>query len=100
MLTLNKQDILKTVLIIWFLATTFYFVYDQYAGYKVRGMQAAYQQGYQASITELIAKSKESNCKGFGIKQGSEELNLIDVKCLQSQGDQQLSAPAQPQPKK
>jgi len=85
MQTFNKSLILKTLLLLWLFASTFYFLSDQYYRYKNRILQNSYQQGYVASILEIIEKNKQSDCKGFSLKNGDEELGLIDMKCLQTQ---------------
>ncbi len=95
MIAINKQDILKTTLIIWFIATTGYVAYDQYLGYKVRGMQAAYEQGITDATKKLFEKSQDGQCKeAVTITLGENKLELIDVKCLQQP---QAEAPQTPQ---
>jgi hypothetical protein len=96
MLSINKQDVLKTILIIWFFATTVYVAYDLYAGYKIRGMQAAYQQGYATSIDDLIKKTKASNCQSFEVKKDDQQIQIVDAQC-QQQAQAQAQAPAQAQ---
>jgi hypothetical protein len=88
MISINKQDILKTVVIIWFVATTGYVVYDQYASYKVLGIQAAYQQGYADSVSQLIAESQKSQCQPFEVRKDDTKISLVNGACLQSAGEQ------------
>jgi hypothetical protein len=90
MILINKQDVLKTVLILWFVATTCYVAYDQYASYKVKGISQAYNSGYVAAIDELIKKTKESGCQPFEVTKDEEKVSIVDNSCL--------SAQAQPQP--
>ena len=85
MISINKQDVAKTVLIIWFIAATGYVAYDQYLGFKVRGMQAAYQQGITDAAKQIFDKSQAGQCKeAVTITLGENKLEFIDVKCLQS----------------
>lgn len=93
MLTINKQDILKTAVIIWFIATTSYVAYDQYSDYKIKGIQAAYQSGYSTAIDDLIKKSKESQCQSFEVTKNSDKVSLVNTGCLQ-QAQQSDSQPA------
>jgi len=95
MITINKQDIVKTILIIWFVGTTVYVANDLYTGYKIRGIQAAYQQGYAQSVGDLIQKVQGSNCQPVEVKKDNNDLKLIDTQCLQQQG--QGAQAAQPQ---
>jgi hypothetical protein len=85
MLTISRQDVLKTLVIIWFVGTTGYVIYDTYIGYKVRGMQTAYNAGYGKSVDDLIKKSTDSKCQPFEVQKDGTKLQLIDVACLQQQ---------------
>ena len=85
MMTISKQDVLKTIIIIWFVGATGYVIYDTYIGYKVRGMQAAYNAGYSTSVNDLIGKISNSNCQPIEIKKDNTDIKLIDYGCLQKQ---------------
>lgn len=93
MSAINKQDVLRTVLTIWLIAATGYIVYDQYVGYKVRGIQQAFQDGYVKSVDDLIQKTKNSKCQPFEVKMNDESITLIDFSCTQSENNQQGTAP-------
>lgn len=92
MLTINKQDILKTIVIIWFIAATGYVAYDQFADYKIKGIQQAYQSGYTTAVDDLIKKTKESGCQSFEVTKDSEKASLISADCLQQMQAQASSA--------
>jgi hypothetical protein len=94
MLTINKQDIFKTIIIIWFIATTSYVAYDQYSDYKIKGIQAAYQSGYGAAIDDLINKSKESQCQSFEVAKDSDKVSLVNTDCLKQTEATQPTQPA------
>jgi hypothetical protein len=96
MMTINKQDVMKTVLIIWFVGATIYVAYDLYAGYKIRGMQQAYQTGYATSVDDLIKKAEGSQCQPFEVQKDGKKIQLVNGQCLQQQGNQQ-SQPSAPQ---
>lgn len=83
MLTITKQDILKILTIMWFVAATGYVAYDQYLGYKVRGMQAAYQQGYADSVAQLIGEAEKNQCQPFEVKKDDKKIQLVNGQCLQ-----------------
>ncbi len=87
MMTISRQDFFKTVMIIWFVGATGYVVYDTYVGYKVRGMQAAYNAGYSTSVNDLISKISSSNCQPIEIKKDNTDIKLIDYSCLQKQAE-------------
>jgi hypothetical protein len=88
MLTINKQDVFKTVVIIWFVATTGYVVFDLYTGYKIQGMQQAYQTGYTTAVDDLMKKSEESQCQPFEAQKDDKKIQLVNARCLQQSGSQ------------
>ena len=96
MLTINKQDVFKTILIIWFVATTGYVIYDIYAGYKIRGMQAAYNQGYTDSVNQLIDQTQKSQCQPFEVHSGDTKVQILDAKCVQQPSQQVQQGAPQP----
>jgi hypothetical protein len=104
MMTITRQDVMKTVLIVWFVATTGYVAFDLYAGYKIRGMQQAYKDGYATSVDDLIKKTEGSQCQPFEVQKDGKKTQLINAQCLQQQGQQSgqssSQSPTQIQPKK
>jgi hypothetical protein len=83
MISINRHDIFKTILIIWFIGATGYVVFDQWSSYKVRGIQAAYQQGYTDSVTALIDQTQKSGCTPFDVQKGDTKIQLVSGQCLQ-----------------
>jgi hypothetical protein len=94
MMTISKQDVFKTVMIVWFIGATGYVIYDTYIGYKVRGMQAAYNAGYSTSVNDLIGKVSSSNCQPIEIKKDNVDIKLIDYSCSQKQAQSDQSQPS------
>jgi uncharacterized lipoprotein YajG len=92
MLTINKQDILKTLLIIWFVGATGYVAYDIYASYKIRGMQAAYNQGYADSISQVIDQTEKNQCQPLDIHNADKKIQTVDARCLPAQTQTQPAA--------
>jgi hypothetical protein len=89
MLSINKQDVFKTILILWFIATTSYFVYDQYFDYKVKGIKAAYDSGYATAVDDLIKETKKGTCQPFEVTKGEEKASLISADCIPQQQESQ-----------
>ena len=94
-MTITRQDVVKTVLIVWFVATTGYVAFDLYAGYKIRGMQQAYKDGYATSVDDLIKKAESSQCQPFEVQKDGKKTQLVNGQCLQ-QGQQSGQSSAQP----
>lgn len=82
MIIINKQDTVKTFLIIWFLAATGYVIYDQYIGWKVRGMQQAYESGYVKSVEDLFIQAEKNGCNPFEVKKDDKSIQLVNGYCL------------------
>ena len=82
MISSGKQDIIKTIIIIWFIAATGYVLADQYNGYKIRGIQAAYQQGFSESIDQIMQQMQKSGCAPFEIQNGEAKAKIVDAQCL------------------
>lgn len=93
MLTISKQDVFKTIMIIWFVSTTGYVIYDIYAGYKIRGMQAAYQTGYQTSVSDLMKKISDNKCQPVEIQLNNTKTQLIDLSCMKQPEQQTQLTP-------
>ncbi|HEX8974270.1 MAG TPA: hypothetical protein VF817_02160 [Patescibacteria group bacterium] len=97
----TRQDVIKTVLIIWFLAATGYVIWDQYQGFKIRGMQASYQQGYGDAINQVIDQAKKEGCQPFEVRSNETKVQVVSGQCLQqaNQLQQQALQPQAPQKK-
>lgn len=91
MLSINKQDIFKTVVIIWFIAATGYFIYDQYVDYRVYAVQASYQSGYTDAVNQLFSEAEKNQCQPFEVRNGDKKISLVNGECLQ-QGQSQPQA--------
>src|SRR5689334_22528737 len=88
-MNITKQDIIKTVIIVWFMATTGYVIFDQYNTYKVRGIQAAYQQAYADSVDQLIAQTQKNQCTPFEVHNGEKKITVVSGECVAQQQPQQ-----------
>lgn len=103
-MSISKQDIIKTLIVIWFVATTGYVAVDMYMGYKIRGMQAAYKNGYASSVADFMNKLQDNKCQPVDIKKNeNEKIQVIEMECLKQQQEQQPPAAQQVpagQPKK
>lgn len=97
MVSINRQDVFKTIIIIWFLAATGYVIYDQYMGFKIRGMQASYQQGYGDAINQVIDQTKKDGCQPFEVHSGDTKVQVVNSQCLQQAVQSQQQTIQQPQ---
>ncbi len=81
-MTIKKEDIIKTVIILWFVATTGYVIFDQYQAFKIGAMQNSYKTGYTDSIMQLMKQTKESGCNPFEVRKEDAKIQLVDGACL------------------
>lgn len=78
----EKKDIIKTILIVWIIATTGYVAMDVWNDYKIKGIQAAYQQGQKETIAQVINQMKNGQCQPFDISDGEGKTQIVDASCL------------------
>jgi hypothetical protein len=97
MMTITRQDVFKTLMIIWFVATTGYVLVDLYLGYKVRGMQQAYKTGYAASVDDLVKQAEGSQCQPFEVQKDGKKTKLLNAQCVQQQTQQSSQTETQAQ---
>lgn len=96
---ISRNDIVKTLLIIWFVASTGYVIVDLYVGYRIRGIQAAYQNGYVSSVSDFLKKLQDNKCQPVDVKKNdNEKIQVIDVECLKQQQEQQVPQGSQQPP--
>lgn len=78
----EKKDIIKTILIVWVIATTGYVAMDVWNDYKIKGIQAAYQQGQKETIAQVINQAKNGQCQPFDVSDGEGKTQIVDASCL------------------
>lgn len=86
MITFAKQEIIKTVIIVWMIGTTGYFFFDMWKSYAIEGIRGAYDAGYAKSVDDLIAKTEGSGCQIFEVKKDGKNIQLVNGECLQQSG--------------
>lgn len=79
----TKTEIVRTVLIVWFLAATSYVAYDIWNEYKVKGIQASYRSGVENTVNELIKQVEGSNCQAVDVFIGEKKLQVVNAACIQ-----------------
>jgi len=92
-----KNDIPKTIVIIWLFAATGYVVFNEWSGYKEKGIQAAYQQGVADTVSKLIDQAQKNPCQPIDVNLQDKKIQIVDAKCLPaSQTAQQPQAQSVP----
>ena len=80
----TKQDVIKSVVLLWIVASVAYIGYDTWRDYQIRGIQQAYQSGATDTIKQLLDKSQATQCKEtVPVSLGDTKVEFVDVKCLQ-----------------
>lgn len=93
----TKTEIIRTVLVVWFLAATIYVAYDIWNEYEVKGIKAAYQEGVENTVNELISQVEKSGCDPIDVYSGDKKLQLVSYVCLSGM---QATVPSSEQKKK
>lgn len=91
----EKKDIIKTILIVWIIATTGYVAMDVWNDYKIKGIQAAYQQGQKETIAQVISQAKNGQCQPFDVSDGENKTQIMDASCLSQAQQTDLSVGAE-----
>lgn len=79
---MNKKVIIRIVLILWLVFSLGYIARDQLLKFKAGALQEAYMAGRAESIYELMANLKNENCDPITIYAEEEEINVINMECL------------------
>lgn len=79
---MNKNEVVKTLLVLWFAGTTFYVISDIWNSYKTKGIKQAYQQGITDTINGIAKQAGESQCQPFEIGDGKQSVKLVAAECL------------------
>lgn len=82
---MEKQKLLIIILVVLVVALASYFAYDFFDNYK-REMTL---QGYYVAIEEVMNSAKNEKCEPFSVYYGEETINLINMDCLDQQGQQE-----------
>lgn len=79
----QKQEIFRTIVIIWLVGSVVYIASDIWNDYKIKGINQAYQNGAEALTKQIFNQSEANGCgKTVELKLGEEKMELIDAKCL------------------
>jgi hypothetical protein len=89
----TKKDIIKALISIWIVGSIIYIGYDAWNDYKLRGIQQAYQAGFNDSTKQLFDKIQDSQCRSIEITFQGNKLELIDVECIQQQSPTAVQIP-------
>ena len=80
----TKQDLIKTLVIVYIVGSVIYIGWDSWHNYQVNGVQAAYQAGATDTVKQILDKSTADQCKsGVPITLAGTTTQFVDVKCLQ-----------------
>lgn len=80
---LTKQDVIKAAVLIWIIGSAVYIGYDAWNDYKIRGVQHAYQAGFNDSTKQLFDRVQSVQCKQtVKVDFQGNELELTELKCL------------------
>lgn len=80
---INRTTIIKTILVLYLILSAAYIAYDRWQAFQANIVQSSLMEGRRATIEELINQA-QSSCQPFSVFLDEEEVQLINVECLQS----------------
>lgn len=82
-MTISKQLIIVALVSIWIIFSLVYIARDIWGHFQIEQVSRAYQQGKTDTVNAAIAQAKNEKCEPFSIYNDKEEIQLINIKCLQ-----------------
>lgn len=82
-MSISKKTIIIVPVSIWIIFSAIYIVRDLWNHFQSEQVTRAYQQGKIDTINAAIVQSKNEKCEPFSIYNDKEEIQLINIKCLQ-----------------
>lgn len=82
---INKSEIIRTLLVVWILATTSYVAYDLWNDYKIKGIEEAYRVGASDIVNGIFQETEKMGCQPFKVFDKEKEVELINAACISQQ---------------
>lgn len=76
---INKKKVLLWFLVVWFIASVFYFSWL----FLVRRANLIFQSGYSSALNDLLTQAENEECSSFSIFIEERRAELINIECLQ-----------------
>lgn len=86
-MTINKEDIIKIILTVWFIVATIYVGYDIWNDYKIIGVQKAYNQGIEDMTVKVIDEIGKTGCDPVDVYAGEKKTQIVNAQCLPPKED-------------
>lgn len=85
--TQEKKQLGRLLLLGWAAAATAYFVSDVWSDYKIKGINAAYEQG-RAEVFSGIFEKAQNVCASFEVEYSGQKVELVNAQCLKGNEEQ------------
>jgi hypothetical protein len=95
-ITNPKKFVVALLLVLWIAFSVFYIARDLWSDFKVAQINNALNQGYTTAVTQLYEQASNEECNPVKLTNGeNEEIQLINVSCLQAAEDSATTTPIQ-----
>jgi hypothetical protein len=88
---------LRVLVLVYIVLSAAYIVFTQFTTYQTRVSEQAFLEGRRTTIEQLIEQA-EASCEPFAVFADEKQIELVNVECLLSLGEEQSqeSLPVEP----
>lgn len=79
-----KKFVVALIFTLWIVFSIFYIVRDLWSDFQVSQLNNALNQGYTTAINQLYEQANNEECSPVKLTNGEEEMQVINVSCLQT----------------
>lgn len=90
-----KKFVVALLLVLWIGFSIFYIVRDLWSDFQVSQINNALNQGYATAVNQLYEQASNEECNPVKLTNGENEMQVINVSCLQAAGTETEGQPVQ-----
>lgn len=90
-----KKFVVALLLVLWIAFSIFYIARDLWSDFQVSQLNNALNQGYSTAVNQLYEQASNKECNPVKLTNGENEIQVINVSCLQAAGGETEVAPVQ-----
>ena len=90
-----KKFVVALLLILWIAFSIFYIARDVWSDFQVDQINNALNQGYATAVNQLYEQASNEECNPVKLTNGENEMQVINVSCLQAAGSETEGQPVQ-----
>lgn len=90
-----KKFVVALLLVLWIGFSIFYIARDLWSDFQVSQINNALNQGYATAVNQLYEQASNEECNPVKLTNGENEMQVINVSCLQAAGTETEGQPVQ-----